>query len=1021
MKRSLLLILLIVAFTVTHSQWSDTKNQFYDSLDMPVARAIYEQKNPLVVKSEPDGGYFVIWEDSRNAVGNWDLYAQKYDQAGHLLWALNGVPVATGAATDQQYSSVSNGTTGYANYQAVSHAATDGNGGFYITWQGYLGAVGSYGVYLQHVRADGTRVFAPEGYGLALPSTSSLRYSQPQLIADGNRGFFIGYLMTTSSFYGSVGQVMLYCYKDEGGELKRRGGGYMSNVVNYYSNQNSYRFCPNSGIGGYNTSPTTGGFINATGFKIFPDGQGGCGVVSVLSASGEKNFPAFNQLCLIKQDTHVNTVFDGEKFYKKDSLVALYSVFVEYREVDCADAPGAPPGSVVSTHYWDVQRQGAQNLLATKGNRFDVFDDLYPGSGKYWDNYVTYGIEKINATVLPTDGNINSLVVSWNQRVYANSKVSNWATRGMVVAMEKYTDIPYQLKGYDFSNVMNKLNEGKSELDTLIAPFNSSSQYDYSLTGSGSRALMVSSVNGLASTSGPSPFYYQEMKLSRKSADSFAVKKITAPGYDTGMVIGIGTANDRFLAIAGDGAGNASFNYVGPNGRDFVKVSPVAEGGKMLWGALGLPLNSGGVAGSYYYPSTAFMLMDTEGKGVIAWSDGRRTPDGYTGENVYVRHLDSLDRSSYQPGLLNTTLTVTPANPTAAGNRFSQSNPQSLVGTSGAWTTFQVPVSTPTTVTNTPVAAIRDDYNLGTVSVSTYDFYNQPLRRNNGKAYMDRNYTISVTNHPPGASIHVRLIFTKAQFDAMKAADPSIMDPGSLAVIKQPSTGVAPPTYTPSANDEGIRPLGWGTFTNTVDNVTSISGYYLEIVIDDFSNFFIGSVGTVLPVTLQSFTVKADGNTALLEWLTASELNNDHFEIERSADGRVFSRIGRVAGNGTTNVTQDYRFVDATPLNGNNYYRLAQVDIDGRIEYSQIRLLSFNAQAGKMIISPNPATVALNILLPEAASGQDRLELYNISGLKVLVQSVPAGTLQLDADISSLAPGMYVVRYGKSSMKLVKK
>lgn len=1026
MKRILLLSLLIAAFATVHAQWSNTTNQFYDSLDMPVSRLANDQRNPLVVKSESDGGYFVIWEDFRNGVGlaNCDIYAQKYDKDGHAVWAANGVPVATGEAPDQQYFNVTNGTVNYPNYQSVSHAASDGNGGFYITWQGYLNSpISSYGVYLQHIRSDGSRVFAAEGYGLALPASSSQRYSQPQLISDGYGGFFIGYLMTNNGYNGSIAQVMLFCYKDEGGQLKRNGWGFMSSVVNFSNILNSYRFCPTSGIGGYNSSPTqTGGYFTASGFKIFPDGQGGCGVVMVLSNGGEKNFPAFNQLCRIKKDTHVTTVFDGEKFYRKDSLVALYSAFIEPRQVDCSDVTGAPPGSVVITTLYDVQRQGAQNLLASKRTAGEVYDNLYPGSGKYYDNYLSYGIEKINATVLPTDGNINALLVTWNQRNYTNSTVSNWSTRGITVAMEKYDDIPYQLKT-DAAVVpagMNKLNDGKSELDTLIAPFNSSSYYDFSLTGSGSRALMISSLNGLNSSSASSPFYYQEVKLTRQNNDSFAVKKITPAGKDTGLVIGIGTANDRFPAFAGDGAGNATFFYVGPNGRDFVKASPVQEGGKLLWGALGLPLNSGGVSGSYYNPASPFLYMDTEGKGVIAWSDGRRTPDGYTGLNVYIRHLDSLTKPNYQPSLLNTMLTVIPTNPNAAGSRFSQSNPQSLIGTSNAWTLFQVPVAGPTSNTNTPVAAIRDDYNLGTVSVSTYDFYNQPLRKVDGKAYLDRNYTINVTNHPPGASIRVRLIFTKAQFDAMKAQDASIQDPGDLKVMKQPSTGVAPPSYTPTSNDQAIQPDGWGTLENVVGGQTVIGGYYLEIVISDFSNFFIMRSDIVLPVTLQSFTVKAVDKTALLQWITASELNNDHFDIERSADGRTFTKIGRVQGNGTTSIRQNYQFTDLNPLTGNNYYRLAQVDIGGHIEYSQTRLLSFNAQIHAMQLSPNPARSTLHIVLPQAASGQDVLELYNLSGRKVLVQSVSAGTVQLKTDISTLARGMYIVRYGDSSMKVMK-
>ena len=163
---------------------------------LPTIRKIH-----WLLKVIPDGGYFIIWEDARNANGNWDIYAQKYDKDGHSLWATNGVPVATGDAPDQQYSYISNGVVNYYNYQSVSHAASDGNGGFYITWQIYLASpISNYGVYVQHVRSDGSRVFADDGYGLAIPANSTQKYIQPQLVGDGNGGFFIGYMTNNTSF-----------------------------------------------------------------------------------------------------------------------------------------------------------------------------------------------------------------------------------------------------------------------------------------------------------------------------------------------------------------------------------------------------------------------------------------------------------------------------------------------------------------------------------------------------------------------------------------------------------------------------------------------------------------------------------------------------------------------------------------------------------------------------------------------------------------------------------------------------
>ena len=1023
MKKVILFTLLIARVATGNAQWSNTTNQFYDSLDMPVARDASDQKNPIIIKSEPDGGYFVIWEDFRNANGNSDIYAQKYDKDGHSLWATNGVPVATGDAPDQQYSNISNGVVNYYNYQNVSHAASDGNGGFYITWQIYLASpISSYGVFVQHVRSDGSRVFASDGYGLAIPTVPTQQYTQPQLIADGNGGFFIGYMTTNTSFYGSVALVTVYCFKDEGGVLKFYGGGVMSDLVNYYGAGNDYRFCPANGTGGYISIPVSGPtYATTNGFKIFPDGQGGCGVVMVEAPSGEKLFPAFDQLCRVKKDSYVQTQQNGIRFYKKDSVVQLYSADVRQVRVDCAEGNCPTPGGCIQIlNLYTVFTQGVKNLLASRGGDQNLYDPIYPGSGKYNDAYTNYAIEKINAAVLPTEGNINTLLVTWNQRNYVNSQVTSWSTRCIALAMERYDSLPYQLtSGAVRPAGMNKINEGKSDIDTLIAASGANYFYDYSLTGSGNRAFLITSLNGLSGGSGPSPFYYQEAKVTRQNADSFALKLNTAPGEDTGVVIGIGTGYDRFAYFAGDGDGNATFYYAGPNGRDYVKASPVEEGGKMRWGALGLPLNSGGVSGSYYYASSPFLYMDAEGKAVVAWNDGRKTPDGYTGENVYMRHLDSLLKPSYQPPLLKTQLTIVPAG-TAPGRNFAQSGTQSLIGSSNAWTLFQVAVAGAQSNSATPVAAILDNYNLGTVSVSTYEYYNQPLRTTNGRPYLDRNYTISVTNHPAGASIHVRLIFTKAEFDSLKAHDASIHDPGDLTVVKQPSTGVAPPTYTATANDQGLQPTAWGTIENVVGNVTEISGYYIEVSISDFSNFFIMKAGSVLPVTLQSFTVKAINNAALLQWKTASELNNDHFDIERSADGRLYTKIGRVQGNSNTGIVQNYGFTDAAPLTGNNYYRLAQVDLNGKITYSQIRLLSFNEQGGMLKVFPNPVRSTLHIQLPQTASGQDALQLYDLAGLKVLVQSVPAGALQMDADISTLAPGMYILRYGNKSVKVVK-
>src|SRR5438270_9642681 len=79
----------------SYAQWLDNSNKFNDSLHMPVCTALDNQQRTIVVKSE-DGGYFLVWEDSRNgSAGRTDIYGQKFDKDGRRLWALDGVPVAS--------------------------------------------------------------------------------------------------------------------------------------------------------------------------------------------------------------------------------------------------------------------------------------------------------------------------------------------------------------------------------------------------------------------------------------------------------------------------------------------------------------------------------------------------------------------------------------------------------------------------------------------------------------------------------------------------------------------------------------------------------------------------------------------------------------------------------------------------------------------------------------------------------------------------------------------------------------
>ena len=177
-----------------------------------------------------------------------------------------------------------------------------------------------------------------------------------------------------------------------------------------------------------------------------------------------------------------------------------------------------------------------------------------------------------------------------------------------------------------------------------------------------------------------------------------------------------------------------------------------------------------------------------------------------------------------------------------------------------------------------------------------------------------------------------------------------------------------------------------------------------------------GSGGTdfgTLPVELTYFEVSQSATGLALAWQTASEANNDYFEVQRSEDGQNFYAIGKVTGHGTTDVVQNYQFADV-PIASTSYYRLKQVDYNGDFEYSKIIAGYSNKLAAslEMMAYPNPATERLSFKSTQPISFK-LLQLINLQGQVVanLTDSVEGFGLKLDVTLPRLEKGLYYVKY----------
>jgi len=176
-----------------------------------------------------------------------------------------------------------------------------------------------------------------------------------------------------------------------------------------------------------------------------------------------------------------------------------------------------------------------------------------------------------------------------------------------------------------------------------------------------------------------------------------------------------------------------------------------------------------------------------------------------------------------------------------------------------------------------------------------------------------------------------------------------------------------------------------------------------------------GTFPGLIPVELVSFAASVVGTNVSLSWMTATELNNQGFEIERSIDESVWEKIGFVEGNGTSTLMNYYSYTDKSLKTGIYYYRLKQVDYDGTFEYSSIVEANVTVPIEYALQQnyPNPFNPSTKINFSLAADSRVMLKIYDILGQEVstlLSGELSAGEHQLDFNAAGLNSGVYIYK-----------
>lgn len=232
--------------------------------------------------------------------------------------------------------------------------------------------------------------------------------------------------------------------------------------------------------------------------------------------------------------------------------------------------------------------------------------------------------------------------------------------------------------------------------------------------------------------------------------------------------------------------------------------------------------------------------------------------------------------------------------------------------------------------------------------------------------------------------------FTNAELDGK--------DPALLSVARTTAASVA---ASNSGNTEFKSPVVSSLGPDVKAFTAGFTGPGLFFLVDGTSS---------LPVTLLSFTVKAnDQQQIVLQWSTSSETRFSRFDIEHSTDALYFSKLGSMQATGSPEEGKKYQFIHTAPSRGVNYYRLKQIDNDETYEYSRTIAMNINAHKTAPVIYPNPAREQLHINFGRPVY-DGRLDIYTADMRLALQTHVNRGAVTATVNLNQLQKGIYFIR-----------
>lgn len=183
------------------------------------------------------------------------------------------------------------------------------------------------------------------------------------------------------------------------------------------------------------------------------------------------------------------------------------------------------------------------------------------------------------------------------------------------------------------------------------------------------------------------------------------------------------------------------------------------------------------------------------------------------------------------------------------------------------------------------------------------------------------------------------------------------------------------------------------------------------------SNNFVNTYGSILPVVLDYFKAsQKQMNSVNVEWSSLTEYNHIEFVVERSVDQKNWTSVGSIFSAGNSNSRRIYQLIDQRPVVGQNFYRLKQIDTEGKLSYSSIARV-YNSVSKSIGVFPNPVKTITQLYTKESFRAGQTIQVIDAKGTRIKMIT-PTGGNRLQIDLSGYSAGLYLLQLIESGKVL---